>query len=179
MKIAGAAKPAIWSGTETAGPRWAALAAASSAAVTVKAAAHAVVGTTLILRDTGFSHSSRGARQRAMPRADRTASGYDLMKLFDSSLADVWPASQSQVYGELGKLSGAGLLKVAYLSLEAARASAEHDELEGLDASLDRGDDRIPVYGRLALEYGLRLTGMRQEWAEWAREQVADRVEPR
>lgn len=162
--------------------------------------------------------------------ADRTASGYDLMKLFDSSLANVWPATQSQVYGELGKLAGAGLLEVAaegprgrkeyaitewglaelrswlidtrpdrtrrsetllrvfflgvlsrveaitYLSLEADRAAAEHEELEGLEASVDWGDDQISVYGRLALEYGQRLTAMQQEWAEWARDQVAARL---
>ncbi|MCL2583155.1 MAG: PadR family transcriptional regulator [Streptosporangiales bacterium] len=44
--------------------------------------------------------------------ADRTASGYDLMKLFDTSLANVWPATQSQVYGELARLAEAGLVKV-------------------------------------------------------------------
>ncbi len=27
------------------------------------------------------------------------ASGYDLLKLFDNSLANVWPATQSQLYG--------------------------------------------------------------------------------
>ncbi|MFB7498197.1 PadR family transcriptional regulator [Streptomyces sp. NPDC056161] len=43
---------------------------------------------------------------------DRTASGYDLMKLFDTSLAHVWPATQSQVYGELTRLADAGLLEV-------------------------------------------------------------------
>jgi PadR family transcriptional regulator AphA len=43
---------------------------------------------------------------------DRTASGYDLMKLFDTSLANVWPATQSQVYGELGKLDSTGLIEV-------------------------------------------------------------------
>ncbi|MFI0717914.1 PadR family transcriptional regulator [Streptomyces sp. NPDC021224] len=160
--------------------------------------------------------------------ADRTASGYDLMKLFDSSLANVWPATQSQVYGELGKLASAGLLEVAaegprgrkeytitdrglaelrtwlietrpdrtrrsdtllrvfflgllsrveavtYLSLEADSAASEHAELERLEASVDWGEDRISVHGRLALEYGLRLTVMRQEWAEWARGQVAE-----
>jgi DNA-binding PadR family transcriptional regulator len=42
----------------------------------------------------------------------RTASGYDLMKLFDTSLANVWPATQSQVYGELTNLSGLGLIEV-------------------------------------------------------------------
>jgi DNA-binding PadR family transcriptional regulator len=43
---------------------------------------------------------------------DRTASGYDLMKLFDTTLANVWPATQSQVYGELTRLADAGLLEV-------------------------------------------------------------------
>ncbi|MFF4750746.1 PadR family transcriptional regulator [Streptomyces sp. NPDC002514] len=43
---------------------------------------------------------------------DRTASGYDLLKLFDTSLANVWPATQSQVYGELTRLADEGLLEV-------------------------------------------------------------------
>lgn len=160
--------------------------------------------------------------------ADRTASGYDLMKLFDTSLANVWPATQSQVYGELGKLAGSGLLAVSaegprgrkeytitkqgldelrswlidtepdrtrrsetllrvfflgvltpveavtYLSVEAARAADERAELEQLDAQVDWGDDPLSVHGRLALEYGLRLTAMQEEWASWARDQVAE-----
>ncbi|NED54550.1 PadR family transcriptional regulator, partial [Micromonospora aurantiaca] len=41
------------------------------------------------------------------------ASGYDLLKLFEVSLDNVWPATQSQLYGELGKLTDAGLIEVA------------------------------------------------------------------
>jgi DNA-binding PadR family transcriptional regulator len=44
--------------------------------------------------------------------AGRTASGYDLLKLFDTSLANVWPATQSQIYTELNKLADAGLIVV-------------------------------------------------------------------
>lgn len=44
---------------------------------------------------------------------DRPASGYDLMKLFDTSLAHAWPATQSQMYGELNRLAGAGLVDVS------------------------------------------------------------------
>lgn len=44
--------------------------------------------------------------------AEKPSSGYDLLKQFDSSLAMVWPAKQSQVYGELAKLSEAGLIEV-------------------------------------------------------------------
>ncbi|MEV0148845.1 MULTISPECIES: PadR family transcriptional regulator [unclassified Nonomuraea] len=41
------------------------------------------------------------------------ASGYDLMKLFEISLANVWSATQSQLYGELAKLTADGLIEVA------------------------------------------------------------------
>jgi len=41
------------------------------------------------------------------------ASGYDLLQSFRESLANVWPATQSQLYGELGKLADAGLVTVA------------------------------------------------------------------
>ncbi|POM25195.1 Transcriptional regulator PadR-like family protein [Actinomadura rubteroloni] len=41
------------------------------------------------------------------------ASGYDLLKVFDVSLANVWTATQSQIYGELGRLADDGLIRVA------------------------------------------------------------------
>lgn len=161
--------------------------------------------------------------------AERPASGYDLMKLFETSLANAWPATQSQVYGELGKLAASGLLTVsaegprgrkeyaitdeglaelrhwltgtepertrrsemllrvfflgvltpveatAYLGLEASRAAAEHTALQDLEGTVDWGDDDISVYGRLALEFGLRLTAMREEWARWAVGEIENR----
>ncbi len=45
--------------------------------------------------------------------ARRPASGYDLSKLFDGTLAFVWPATQSQLYLELGHLADAGLVEVS------------------------------------------------------------------
>jgi PadR family transcriptional regulator, regulatory protein AphA len=45
--------------------------------------------------------------------AQEPASGYDLLKKFQISMANVWPATQSQLYGELGKLASAGLIKAA------------------------------------------------------------------
>ncbi|MGW7418755.1 PadR family transcriptional regulator [Streptomyces sp. NPDC054813] len=45
--------------------------------------------------------------------ADRPAGGYDLLKLFDTSLAHVWPATQSQLYAELNRLAAAGLVGVS------------------------------------------------------------------
>ncbi len=45
--------------------------------------------------------------------ADKPASGYDLLKRFEISLANVWPARQSQIYTELGRLAESGLIEVA------------------------------------------------------------------
>jgi DNA-binding PadR family transcriptional regulator len=160
--------------------------------------------------------------------ADSSASGYDLMKSFETSLDHVWHATQSQVYGELGKLTAAGLLEVSdegprgrkeyviteagraelrhwlteteparlrrndsllrvfflgeltrdeavgFLEREAARAAAERDALLEVEKSVGR-EEPLAVNGRLALEFGLRLAAMQEEWARWAAEQVAAR----
>jgi len=44
--------------------------------------------------------------------AQQPGSGYDLLKRFEYSMANVWPATQSQLYGELNKLAAAGLIEV-------------------------------------------------------------------
>ncbi|TGD89664.1 PadR family transcriptional regulator [Mycolicibacterium sp. CH28] len=63
--------------------------------------------------------------------AQQPGSGYDLLKRFESSMANVWPATQSQLYGELNKLAEASLIEVtdigprgrkAYRVTEAGRA---------------------------------------------------------
>ena len=45
--------------------------------------------------------------------AQSPGSGYDLLKRFEQSMANVWPATQSQLYGELNKLADAGLIEVS------------------------------------------------------------------
>jgi DNA-binding PadR family transcriptional regulator len=45
--------------------------------------------------------------------AQESGSGYDLLKHFEKSMANVWPATQSQLYGELNKLADAGLIEVS------------------------------------------------------------------
>ena len=37
-------------------------------------------------------------------------SGYDLLKRFEQAMSNVWAATQSQLYGELGKLEAADLI---------------------------------------------------------------------
>ncbi|MFC7754350.1 PadR family transcriptional regulator [Tsukamurella soli] len=44
--------------------------------------------------------------------AQHPGSGYDLLKRFEASMANVWPATQSQLYGELGKLERDGLIEI-------------------------------------------------------------------
>ncbi|NKY50056.1 PadR family transcriptional regulator [Nocardia vermiculata] len=55
------------------------------------------------------------------------ASGYDLLKRFEGSLANIWPATQSQLYGELGKLTTDGLIEI---SAEGARGRKEYEITE-------------------------------------------------
>ena len=45
--------------------------------------------------------------------AKRPGSGYDLLRRFEQSMVNVWPATQSQLYGELNKLAEAGLIEVS------------------------------------------------------------------
>ncbi|MFC4591625.1 PadR family transcriptional regulator [Sphaerisporangium corydalis] len=165
--------------------------------------------------------------------AQGPASGYDLMKIFDISLANVWPATQSQVYGELSRLADAGLVKVAaegprgrkeyaiddtglaelrhwltevepthvhrsdmllrvfflgrldreqaagYLRRQAEFAAGRHESLAGLVDIVSEGEDDLSVYGRLALEWGLRFTNLHREWAEWATAEIEKWPSPR
>ncbi|MFF0431763.1 PadR family transcriptional regulator [Streptomyces sp. NPDC004327] len=158
--------------------------------------------------------------------SERPASGYDLLKRFETSLANVWPATQSQMYSELSKLAANGLIDVSaegprgrkeytltdegltelrhwltetkpqrntrsdillrvfflgVLTPEQARgyltelqelSEREYENLRRLESSIDWGDDRLSVHGRIALEYGLRFNAMRREWAQWAAGQL-------
>ncbi len=65
--------------------------------------------------------------------ADRPGSGYDLLKRFEVSLDFVWPATQSQLYTELGKMTDEGLIEVSALGArnrkEYALTDAGRDEL--------------------------------------------------
>jgi DNA-binding PadR family transcriptional regulator len=159
--------------------------------------------------------------------AEHPASGYDLMKTLTQSLANVWPATQSQVYSELTRLANEGLLTAAAegprrrkeyaitpsgrhelhhwltelepertrrsdmllrvfflgtLTTQEARdfllreASAADDSRRALDhlmrSTAWKDGENLSLYGRLALEYGLRLAAMKNQWAAWAADQL-------
>ena len=65
--------------------------------------------------------------------AQEPGSGYDLLKRFKLSMDKLWPATQSQLYGELNKLAAAGLIKVSDMGprgrKEYAITDAGHAEL--------------------------------------------------
>jgi PadR family transcriptional regulator AphA len=67
--------------------------------------------------------------------ADGPASGYDLLKTFDRSLAFIWPATQSQLYGELNRLADDGLIEV---SNEGPRGRKDYTITEQGRAELER-----------------------------------------
>jgi PadR family transcriptional regulator, regulatory protein AphA len=105
---------------------------------------------------------------------ERTGSGYDLMKLFDTSLANVWPATQSQVYGELNRLDDTGLIEVV---AEGGRGRKEYgitDEgrrelrrwlVEDGQRRLQRSEPLLQVFFLGTLPKEEAVTRMRR-WAE-------------
>lgn len=157
--------------------------------------------------------------------ADHPASGYDLLGRFRETLANVWPATQSQLYTELTKLADNGLVTVdeagprgrkqytltpdgtrelhhwltettpkpvtrnetllrvfflghltptqadTYLATIESRSTTALSDLEHLRDTIT-GDSDDAVYGRLALDWGIRFRRMNQEWAAWARTQL-------
>ena len=67
--------------------------------------------------------------------AQEPGSGYDLLKQFEQSMANVWPATQSQLYGELNKLANAGLIEVSDIG---PRSRKEYRITEAGRAELQR-----------------------------------------
>jgi PadR family transcriptional regulator, regulatory protein AphA len=158
--------------------------------------------------------------------ASGPASGYDLMKRFEISLANVWPATQSQLYSELNRMADASLVKVAaegprgrkeyaiteeglaelrhwlievepdrirrsdmllrvffldvvtpsqaidYLRRQGEYAAANNQAYQHIKDEISGDDDNLAVYGRIAVEWGLRFTAAVHEWAEWAEAEV-------
>ncbi|MFG3204092.1 hypothetical protein [Streptomyces sp. NPDC048192] len=60
----------------------------------------------------------------------------------------------------------------AYPTGLAGQSAELYDDLRRLVGTVDWDDDDLSVYGRIALEYGLRFYEMRRDWAVWAAEQV-------
>jgi PadR family transcriptional regulator AphA len=83
------------------------------------------------------------------------ASGYDLLGRFEASLSHAWPATQSQVYMELGKLADTGLIEVSaegprgrkeYTLTEAGLAELRHWMVEVEPNRVHRSDLLLRVF---------------------------------
>ncbi|MFC5745565.1 PadR family transcriptional regulator [Actinomadura rugatobispora] len=107
------------------------------------------------------------------------ASGYDLLKTFEISLANVWVGTQSQIYGELGKLTADGLIEVleegprgrkAYGITEAGRAALRHWLLETEPRNARRDEPLLRVFflGQVKPEEAVAyLRGQAEQVAGW------------
>ncbi|WAL67506.1 helix-turn-helix transcriptional regulator [Amycolatopsis cynarae] len=82
-------------------------------------------------------------------------SGYDLLRKFEISLANVWPATQSQVYTELSRLAATGLIEVTaegprgrkeYAITDEGRAELRHWVLEVPPQQRRRNDLLLRVF---------------------------------
>jgi len=85
----------------------------------------------------------------------RPASGYDLLGQFQMSLANVWPATQSQLYTELNKLTDQGMLTVSaegsrgrkeYAITDAGRVELRHWLIEIPPNHVRRSDSLLRVF---------------------------------
>ena len=104
------------------------------------------------------------------------ASGYDLLQTFHESLANVWPATQSQLYGELNKLAESGLVEVVaeggrgrkeYAITEAGLAELRHWVTE-VDPTPPRRNDmllRVFFLNLVAPEQAREFLRRRSEYA--------------
>jgi DNA-binding PadR family transcriptional regulator len=87
--------------------------------------------------------------------ANGPASGYDLLKIFDGSLAFIWPATQSQLYSELNRLADDRLIvasdegprrRKAYTITPAGRAELEHWLTDVEPDRIRRNDSMLRVF---------------------------------
>jgi hypothetical protein len=60
-----------------------------------------------------------------------------------------------------------------YLRRREAEAAEYHASLRATQEEIAPETADLAVYGRIALEWGLRLTEMQREWAVWAQEELA------
>lgn len=118
---------------------------------------------------------------------NRSASGYDLASAFNSTLANVWPATQSQVYRELASLTADGLLAVSaegargrkeYSITEAGRSELRHWMAETEPNRVRRNETLLRVFFLGNLTHDQATEYLRQEGEVIRRkQQILNRIE--
>ncbi|MET9718172.1 PadR family transcriptional regulator [Streptomyces rochei] len=94
------------------------------------------------------------------------ASGYELSKVFDVSLANFWPATPQQLYRELERLADEGLI-------EARTVPQERRPTKRLFSLTEAGRDRLSAF---AAEPTRRPTAVRDEFL--IKMQAMDGIDP-
>ncbi|MBX4174535.1 MULTISPECIES: PadR family transcriptional regulator [Streptomyces rochei group] len=94
------------------------------------------------------------------------ASGYELSKVFDVSLANFWPATPQQLYRELERLADEGLI-------EARTVPQERRPTKRLFSLTETGRDRLSAF---AAEPTRRPTAVRDEFL--IKMQAMDGIDP-
>jgi DNA-binding PadR family transcriptional regulator len=94
------------------------------------------------------------------------ASGYELSKVFDVSLANFWPATPQQLYRELDRLAGEGLI-------ESRTVPQERRPTKRLFSLTQAGRERLSTF---AAEPTRRPTAVRDEFL--IKMQAMDGVDP-
>ncbi|MEU9590983.1 PadR family transcriptional regulator [Streptomyces sp. NPDC048219] len=94
------------------------------------------------------------------------ASGYELSKIFDVSLANFWPATPQQLYRELDRLAGEGLI-------ESRTVPQERRPTKRLFSLTKTGRERLSAF---AAEPTRRPTAVRDEFL--IKMQAMDGVDP-
>ena len=88
--------------------------------------------------------------------AQHPGSGYDLLKRFENSMANVWPATQSQLYGELNRLADNGFIEVTEIGPRGRKVyrvtdSGRAELLRWVTTPQDDPPDRSPELLRIFL----------------------------
>jgi len=103
---------------------------------------------------------------------NKSASGYDLIAAFNTTLANAWPANQSQVYRELGHLCDEGLLQVGeegprgrkeYVITEAGRSELKHWMAETEPNRVRRNESLLRIFFLGNLTHQQATDYLRQE----------------
>lgn len=118
---------------------------------------------------------------------NKTASGYDLIAAFNTTLANVWPANQSQVYRELAHLCEEGLLQVGeegprgrkeYSITEAGRSELKHWMAETEPNRVRRNESLLRIFFLGNLSHEQATDYLRQEAGDARRKQeILDYIE--
>ena len=121
-------------------------------------------------------HAILGLLQR------QPSTGYELTRLFDKSLRTSWHASHSQIYPELARLEGDGLVEVVATGprrsrtwgiTDAGRAELRRWVVEAEPDRSQRNESGVRLFLTQLLPPEDRLVAFRRDLA-WVEEQIAE-----